>query len=73
MAFLRNGLRCSASWGKENSRAHRTYELDLALLELSRERTIKLRAYGLWEKRGRPLLDDWTDWFLAEREIGTSK
>jgi hypothetical protein len=28
--------------------------------------TSEERAYALWETRGRPMGDDWTDWFAAE-------
>jgi hypothetical protein len=30
---------------------------------------IELRAYGLWENRGRPLGTPEVDWFRAEREL----
>ena len=30
---------------------------------------IELRAYELWEKRGRPLGEPETDWFAAEKDI----
>jgi hypothetical protein len=26
-------------------------------------------AYSLWESRGRPFGDDWTDWFAAEAQL----
>ena len=29
----------------------------------------ELRAYEIWENRGRPIDDDWADWFTAEREL----
>lgn len=32
--------------------------------------TIRLRAYALWEARGRPEGDDWADWFDATRQLG---
>lgn len=31
---------------------------------------VRSRAYQLWDERGRPLGDDWTDWFQAEEEVG---
>jgi len=30
---------------------------------------IRLRAYQKWRERGRPLGDEWTDWFAAEVEL----
>ena len=33
-----------------------------------RRRNIRIRPYGLWQNRGRPANDDWTDWFVAERQ-----
>ena len=28
------------------------------------------RAYALWEARGRPLGDDWADWFTTQGYVG---
>ncbi len=38
--------------------------------ESERRRSIQLRAYSLWEQRGRPLGTPETDWFMAEHELG---
>ena len=30
--------------------------------------SVQVAAYYLWEKRGRPVGDDWTDWLEAEKK-----
>ncbi|HTN92666.1 MAG TPA: hypothetical protein VL242_53725 [Sorangium sp.] len=36
----------------------------------SDEAAIRLAAFDAWEKRGRPMWDDWADWFSARKALG---
>lgn len=46
------------------------YEKESALPTDSYSTIVREKAYENWVRRGKPIGDDWTDWFAAEHEIG---
>ena len=67
-----NPLRHS-EWEGSYAFAQELFEEDIETMDRAiREITTRRLAYELWERRGRPLWDDQTDWLQAERILGFS-